>query len=181
MMTSSNRTQLLIGAVALISGAIALVVLAGLPDRAARSGNSVAPEIGALAPLFASTTITGERIDLADLHGKPVIINFWATWCQPCLVEMPELEMLYQQHHQGGLHILAINLGEAPEVIEEWDRAMGLSFDLVLDEDGHIAALYRLRGQPSTYLITPEGTIDDIFYGPTTQDPLRAALAPYLS
>ncbi len=176
----------LLAAAACLTSAVILTVAAGLPDRASYTGIIqpdgviIAPEIGAAAPPFQTTTAAGTSFDLTDLRGAPVIINFWATWCEPCRVEMPALQAVYRRHQDDGLRVLAVNLREPPEMVLAWGANLGLTFDLLLDRYGQIAASYHLRGQPSTYVLSPSGTITHIFYGPTDETTLEAALAPLL-
>lgn len=178
-----DRALLWLGALACFAAALALVVIAGLPDRAVYSGQIlsdgqiVAPEIGALAPVFNAPTLSG-AVDTAELNGTPLVINFWATWCVPCRIEMPELEAFHTAH--SDVRVLAVNLGESRDLIVDWVAQLGLTFEIVLDADQSIASLYRLRGQPSTYIISPGGVITSIFYGPTTRQALESALEPFL-
>jgi peroxiredoxin len=79
------------------------------------------------------------------------------------------------------LRIVAVNLGESPEVVQTWVVSFGLTFDVVLDSRQEIAALYYLRGQPSTYVVSPSGIITHIFYGPVNFNTLRNAISPYLA
>lgn len=182
-----TRTFLLLAAAACLSATFVLVLHAGLPARAAFTGQLLpgglvaAPEIGALAPPIEGTTPDGQTRRLADWRGRPVIVNFWATWCGPCRAEMPQFQALYDRYQSRGLHILAINLGETAAAVQNWTRALGLTFDIVLDPDGETAARYQLRGQPSTYIISPTGTITHIFYGPATFEILQAAIAPFVT
>lgn len=162
-----------------------LIAQAGLPDRAAYSGvitgdGVFAPELDAYAPLFSAPDVDGETVNLLALRGSPVIINFWATWCGPCAVEMPELQGLYNAYESTGLRVLAVNLAETPDLILQWAQHYQLSYDLLLDPQGEIADLYRLRGQPSTYFVSADGIVTDIFYGPISLPQLEAALAPSL-
>jgi peroxiredoxin len=183
-----SRSPLLwyIGAGVCFLAAALLAWNAGLPERAEFTGRvipgelPVAPEIGAVAPPFTAQTVDGTRVSLTDLRGQPVLVNFWATWCVPCRVEMPMLEEVYRDTRAKGLRILAVNLGEDPQTARQWGQGLGLTFDLLSDPRGDIAALYALRGQPSTYVISPNGLITAIFYGPASGDALRSALAPYL-
>lgn len=163
-----------------------LFIEAGLPQRATYTGQisenglTIAPELNSIAPNFEQPTLTGASISLESLRGSPVVVNFWATWCEPCQVEMPDLQAVYAEYQADGLRILAVNLGEPSPLVSEWVRSFGLTFDILLDARQSVAALYYLRGQPSTYIISPQGIITDIFYGPVSAGALRAALAPYL-
>lgn len=183
LLPAVKRASLLLAASLCFVIAFALVIQSGLPQRASYSGvitdeNTFAPEIDALAPPFTATNIDGETVNLLELRGSPVVINFWATWCGPCAAEMPELQAFYEAHRQDGLRLLGVNLGESPEQILSWVEQYGLTFDLLLDPQGEIANLYRLRGQPSTYVISPDGIITTIFYGPTTFSQLEMSLPP---
>ena len=182
-----KRTALLLCALVSLSTAVLIVVIGGLPERANYSEQMLpgehptAPEIDAIAPPFEAPVLNGTRFDLVQLHGSPVIVNFWTTWCGPCRVEMPILQALYQQHQEQGLHILAVNLGENEAVVQAWVVEMSLTFNVVLDEQQQIAGLYQLRGVPSTYVLAPNGIISEIFYGPITESQLQTAIAPYVS
>lgn len=177
-----KRFLFLAGTAIAWSAALILLLVTGLPQRADFTGQGmvgdlpIAPEINALAPLFELFNPSGERVRLADLRGQHVIVNFWATWCEPCLVEMPILQEIYASTASGNLRILAINLGEAPARIREWQNRLGLTYDMLADERGLVAGLYALRGQPSTYVISPNGIITHIFYGPASQNALLTAL-----
>jgi peroxiredoxin len=182
-----RRMALLFGAIICLSTALVLVAQAGLPTRAeytgilTADGQEIAPELNAFAPPFALQTINGSTLNLNSLRGLPVLINFWATWCEPCKVEMPSLQAIYDTYKDRGLRIVAVNLGEAPDTVRTWVQQMNLTFDVVLDPTAKIATLYQLRGQPSTYVVSPGGIISQIFFGPTTESALETALAPYFS
>jgi len=166
----------------LLGVAAALMAGTGLPQRADYTGQFIgaigrfAPEVGAIAPPFTSFTLSGGPLRLSALRGQPVIINFWATWCGPCRAEMPELQTLYEQYAADGLRVLAVNLGERQDVVSAWVDDFGLTFDIVLDPQRDLEALYRVIGQPATYVIAPDGRISDIFYGATTAATLQSRL-----
>ncbi|MDQ7024573.1 MAG: TlpA disulfide reductase family protein [Anaerolineae bacterium] len=156
-----------------------VLVTGGLPNRADYSGRvieglgRVAPEIGEIAPPFEQATLTGDTINLLDLRGESVIVNFWATWCTPCIAEMPALQAF---HDDSGIRILGVNMAEQQFIVEQWIAANLITFDILLDPQGQVIEDYRLRGQPSTYVIAPDGIITHIFYGPVSMDDLRNAL-----
>ena len=174
------------GAVVSVSFALLLVIDAGLPMRAEYTGKiapgelPIAPELNSIAPPFELNSLDDRIVNLDDLRGKPVVINFWATWCEPCKAEMPTLQTIYDDYKAKGLHILAVNLGEPSGIVAEWVQALHLNFDILMDRNQQISSLYWLRGQPSTYVVSPSGVITQIYYGPVDVNALRNALAPYL-
>ncbi len=182
-MTARSTFRLGFGAAICLITAALLVIAAGLPDRATYSGQidaegqPVAPEIGALAPPFSALTLDG-AINSDDLRGEPALINFWATWCIPCRVEMPELQAFHDAHPAA--RVIAVNLGEPRSLVVDWVAQFGLTYDIALDPNGAVAAAYQLRGQPSTYVVSPGGAIVQIFYGATTRQSLETALEPFL-
>jgi peroxiredoxin len=89
---------------------------------------------------------------------------------------MSILQALYETQKDKGLRILAVNLGETDDKIRDWQTMLGLTYDMLVDEQQTVAALYRLRGQPSTYIISPNGIITSIFYGPASESALTSAL-----
>lgn len=161
-----------------LAAGVALVLAVGLPQRSdatafiAESGERVAPDLNALAPPFVADTYGGGTLALNTLRGQTVILNFWATWCAPCAVEMPELQRLHEDFSARGVTVLGVNLAEPPESIAVWQQHYGLTFPLLLDPALEIATLYQLRGQPYTLVIAPNGVIVGVFFGPTTYDAL---------
>lgn len=174
-----QRLGLWIVAIVSMIGAILLLWSAGLPNKAEYSGifvdglGFVAPEIGEFAPPFMAQTPYSQMISLADFQGESVIINFWATWCVPCAIEMPELQTLYEETNTA---ILAVNIGESPHIVAEWVNRYSLTFPIVLDPQQVIYSQYRIIGQPTTFVIAPDGIISHIFYGATTFETLQRAL-----
>jgi peroxiredoxin len=187
-LTSSPARRALylaLGIAALTASAVILID-AGLPARATYTGfiaegQRVAPELNALAPPIDQPTVDGAAISLADLRGQPVIINFWATWCGPCRTEMVDLQRLYERYGENGLSVVAVNIGEDAATIRNWQTEHGLTYDLVLDPDSAITTAYRLRGQPSTYIVSPRGIITQIYYGPVSIGDLSEAIRPFIA
>jgi len=174
---------LILGAVVCFGATAALLISAGLPQRSdftgqlLQDGRRVAPEVGAIAPDFTAITTQGEEVGLSQYRGEPVIINFWATWCAPCRVEMPELQRL---HDEQGIPILAVNRAESERDVRRWVDEFGLSFDVLLDPDEAVAEAYWLRDVPSTYIISAYGTITQIYFGPVSAEQLHGAVLPLL-
>jgi peroxiredoxin len=177
-----RRAAYLSAAVGCLAAALLLLLNTGLPQRATYTGQILsneriaAPEPGAFAPDFERPTLSGSTIRLSELRGAPVVVNFWATWCGPCIVEMPILQSIFETYRETGLRVLAVNLGEPPDVIHTWQQAHQLTYDLLIDPQQQVAGQYHLRGQPSTYVIAPDGRISAIFFGPVSESTLIAAL-----
>ncbi len=131
-------------------------------DRDARgdAGAALAPVEGREAPDFVLQTAAGGSYRLSDLGERPVLLNFWATWCGPCRQEMPAIEEEYRARAGEGLVVLAINVREAPRTVQGFARRLGLSFPVLLDESGEVSDHYRVRSLPTTFFITPEGIMD---------------------
>lgn len=173
-------------AILLFSTAIILIISAGLPDRAEYvrvgviGGELIAPVVGALAPPFALLNTDGQTVILADGESRATVVNFWATWCVPCEVEMPALQALYKRYEGRGLRVVGVNLGESASAVRAWADRLALTFPLVLDTDGRTASDYRLRGQPTTVIVAADGRIASIVYGPADLAALERLITPLL-
>ena len=112
------------------------------------------------APDFTLPTLSGGTIRLADFRGKVVLLNFWATWCVPCRMEMPALEAFYQRHKDAGLAVLAINLDTLSTTsVEAFVQEVMVTFPVALDPSWSIAGGYRVLGLPTTYFIDRAGNV----------------------
>ena len=138
-----------------------------------------APVAGQLAPLFTGTTSEGAEFSLRALRGRPVVLNFWATWCAPCVAEMPDLQRV-QDTFGDAVTVVGVNTGENAATVREWATAHNLAFLLTLDPAGDATAAYQLRGQPTTFVINAEGVVTDVLFGPTTADQLTQLLDPLM-
>jgi cytochrome c biogenesis protein CcmG, thiol:disulfide interchange protein DsbE len=138
-------------------------------------------QIGETAHDFFAPDLSGNVVALSDFRGQPVIINFWATWCPPCRVEMPELQAAYEAYQDEGLVILAVDFQESPETVSRffYDQ-MGLTFTPLLDENGRIAQQYGVANFPTTYFVGPEGNVTAVHRGPMTRSQIDGYLAQTL-
>ena len=127
-----------------------------------------AANLGQIAPDFTLKTPDGQAVRLSDLRGRLVMVNFWATWCAPCAVEMPALEATYRKYKDQGLVVLAVNQAEAPDKVTQYMRDHNLTFPTVLDTDTSVAQLYRVTGYPTTWLIDREGNLQQLRRGAFT-------------
>lgn len=117
------------------------------------------PKTPTPAPDFELKDPAGKRFRLGDLKGKVVFLNFWATWCLPCIEEMPSMEKLHQELEKDGLVIWAVNFREGPEPVREFFINHNLTFTPVLDRDGKVAKLYQAWGLPASVIIDKRGDI----------------------
>lgn len=140
-------------------------ILEGLSDGPSMAGDENQPQENQKAPDFTLETTDGRKISLHDFSGKPVIVNFWTTWCGPCKSEMPAMEDIHRRYKDSGLSILAINSGEEASKVIGYGQEMGLSFLLLLDSDSNISNTYRVNSIPRSFFIDEEGMIRKIIYG----------------
>ncbi len=140
---------------------------------------SSATLIGKPAPKFDLKLLNGDRFDPAELdNGKITVLDFWASWCGPCVAGMPELAKIDQDYRERGISVVAVNLRETPETIRKFLDRKKLELTVVLDPKATAGQLYRVRGIPQTVVIGRDGTIEKIFVGfnPNSAKQLRNEL-----
>lgn len=120
------------------------------------------------APEFTLDDLEGKKASLSDYKGGALIINFWATWCIPCIKEMPDLEKLYKERKKDGLELLMINVKESKEVVKKYIEKGGFSFRVLLDENGDVLREYQVFGLPSTFFIDKKGIVQYYYMGQLT-------------
>jgi peroxiredoxin len=124
-----------------------------------RAGVSLpAPIVGSPAPDFELELLDGQYTTLSNYRGQPVLLNFWATWCGPCEVEMPFFQSQYEQHGSN-FSILAINNAEQAHRVQQFVDRHALTFPVLLDHDASVQKLYQVRGYPTSLLVDAEGII----------------------
>lgn len=117
-----------------------------------------------------------ETIQLSELEGKGVMLNFWATYCKPCEAEMPFMEELYPKYKDKGVEIVAVSLDVAPLVINQFINRYNLTFPVPHDSNGEVMDLYKIGPIPSTFFIGPDGKIVDKVEGALTLEKLEGHL-----
>jgi peroxiredoxin len=142
-----------------------------------------APVVGAPAPDFTLKTLDGETASLSQFRGQPVLINFWATWCPPCRLEMPDLVRAYETHKAEGFVILGVNLTfqDSLSDVQAFVKEFNMTFPVLLDEDGNVTQnLYRLMGLPLSVFVNREGTITRLNLGAMTGEQIDEFVAEVL-
>ncbi len=136
-----------------------------LPNAQNPDDLPVGPKAGQIAPNFRVQTMFGEVVELEDLRGRPVMINFWATWCAPCRLEMPHFQAAYAAHEEDGLMILAVDNMETLGQVRAFAANNRLTIPLSLDPTGVIQQLYGVFGYPTTVFVDAEGVIQKVHPG----------------
>jgi thiol-disulfide isomerase/thioredoxin len=108
---------------------------------------------------FKSTLLDGRKVQLSDYKGKYVFLNFWATWCIPCVEEMPAMERLAKIMEGRPFVVVAVNMMEPLTVVKKFVARLKLTYDIVMDESGDIAGNYAANNLPLTYIIDKQGRI----------------------
>lgn len=137
-------------------------------------GKGAPLNVGDSAHNFSLMDLDGREVTLAEFEGQPVIINFWATWCPPCRLEMPEFQRAYEAHKEDGLVILAVNVAESAEAVRSffYDE-MGYTYTPLLDEESRVAEAYGAVGLPATFFVDATGEVTAVHRGALTQAQLQ--------
>jgi peroxiredoxin len=173
---------LLVGVLALLAGRDTPAPATGGVSAlgGASGGNATTVRVGSPAPGFTLVDIDGQVVQLSDFRGRPVWINFWASWCQFCRAEMPVMEERYQREQASGLVMLGIDLQEDPATIRAW---VGERFHwrFLMDTKGAAANLYQLAGLPTHVFIDRAGVVHSLRIAQLSGAQMDAELAPILA
>jgi peroxiredoxin len=137
----------------------------------------VALGLGQPGPDFALKDLQGQTVTLMSEIGHPILVNFWATWCEPCRIEMPVIENRYREYKASGFRVLAIDFDEPAADVESFQEKLGLTFPVLLDPGGKVQSLYKVRGYPTSYFINPAGEVAAVHIGLMSDAQLDAYLA----
>ncbi len=123
-------------------------------------GQLPAPETNHVSPDFTLPDLDGNQINLSNYRGKVVLLNFWATWCPPCRLEMPTMEKAYQKYRHKGFEVLAVSVDAGPKsAVEHFLQELGLTFQVLLDPDMETLRTFRGFSLPTTFVIDRHGVI----------------------
>lgn len=122
-------------------------------------------KVGEPAPNFILSTLQGNHVELSQLRGKGVLLNFWGTWCPPCREEMPSIEKAYQKYKDQGLAVVAVNIGESEVPVTSFKNQYKITFPIAMDRKKEITQLYAIDPIPTTYFIDKNGLVKKIVIG----------------
>lgn len=136
---------------------------------------------GSKAPNFAMTELnTGKKYTLSGEKGKGVIVNFWGTWCEPCKREMPFMNEIYSKYKGNGIELLAMNADESKFSVERFVSDYKLKFPVGIDKDQEVLNTYGVNPLPTTFFVSPDGTIKRIVTGQMTPDSFESYIKEIL-
>ena len=167
-----------------IGTGVGVVILASFglilrPDSMERNGGfspqAGGPQVGKTAPNFTLDSLDGSQVELLSDSRHPILINFWATWCPPCVAEMATIQQFYKDSGRA-FRVLAVNADEPAEDVQRFANEHGLSFDILLDPGGNVQELYRLRGYPTSFILDGNGVVRKEHVGLLTEGKLREYL-----
>jgi len=145
-----------------------------------RSGNAATLMAGQPAPDFDLAALDGGRVKLSDLKGKPVVINFWASWCNPCRREMPDFQAMYDKYREQGLEVYGINVGESKITVADFRSKVGTNFPILIDEGDQAQADYRILPLPATFFVDRSGTIRALYQYQMSRAQMEAEIVSLL-
>lgn len=176
--TGGSRTALVAAVVVAVLMALLVGVLATRDPSVERVTTS--PLIGRLAPAIDGATLDGDPFRLADQRGRWVLVNFFATWCTPCLQEHPELVRFDEEHRErGDASIVSVLYDDEPEQARRVFEERGGEWPVVIDPEGAVGVAYGVARVPESFLLAPDGTVVQRLVGGVTATQLDDLLAQY--
>jgi cytochrome c biogenesis protein CcmG/thiol:disulfide interchange protein DsbE len=176
--TAGSRAALVAVVVVAVLMALLVGVLATRDTSVERVTTS--PLIGRLAPAIDGATLDGDAFRLTDQRGRWVLVNFFATWCTPCLQEHPELVRFDEEHRQrGDARIVSVLYDDEPEQARQVFEERGGEWPVVTDERGSVGVAYGVARVPESFLVAPDGTVVQRLVGGVTAAQLDDLLAQY--
>ncbi|HYY24566.1 MAG TPA: TlpA disulfide reductase family protein [Candidatus Udaeobacter sp.] len=154
----------------LCAAILALAPAIGWSQSAQPTGKNSAPVIGAAAIAFDLKSLDGKSVGLESFRGKPLMMNFFANWCDPCRDEMPLINELAAKAGKDGYKVLGIAVEDTRAAVMQYAQEAQLVFPLVLDVNSHVKRSYRIFGPPATFFIDAHGVIRDIVLGPMSPE-----------
>ena len=167
---------------ALVHGSANTIPAGQLTNAAAAPiSDAVGPRVGMVAPDFALTDVnTGAAVQLTALRGRPVWLNFWATWCEACKTELPIMAQMYARYHSRGLVLVGVDVREEPAQVRAFTITQRMDWQIVIDSDVGLRNRYNTIGIPYHVFIDAHGLIQAVSSGVEDRDVLQANLVKIL-
>ena len=168
--------------VTVLIGLVMVVLIVALAGRSTTPATSIkGPLVGKAAPSAMGTTLDGARVSLASLRGRPVILNFVASWCGPCRTEAPRLEAFAtdQAKLPNGAEVLGITFNDASSAMRNYVTTQGVTYPILTDPNGSIASSFGVASPPTTFVISPSGRVAAELVGAVNVRELDAAVASF--
>jgi len=150
-MQSVKIDQVLKGAIVVLLGVLCFVLYTGIHERIVQVGDS--------APDFTVTADNGQKVSLSDFGGKLLVLNFWATWCQPCVEEVPSLDQFAKEMAGSGIVVVGVSVDKDPKAYRAFLSRAKVNFLTARDPDANISADYGTFKYPETYIIDSKGKV----------------------
>jgi thiol-disulfide isomerase/thioredoxin len=138
---------------------LAALLSIGVLGPAGAFAREIKPWAGATTPPLALTGLDGRTVGLRDFRGRVLLVNFWATWCEPCREEIPALERLQARLKDQPFELLMVNYGESTATVKQFMAKLGVTAPVALDPEKRNAAKWRVAGLPTTFLVDARGRI----------------------
>jgi cytochrome c biogenesis protein CcmG/thiol:disulfide interchange protein DsbE len=174
-----RSVALLATVVLLAAGLVAIARLTGAPTASTGAAPSVLA-VGAPAPALSGSTLDGRPLSLAALRGKPVIVNFWASWCGPCKQEFPAFRAVLGRHQADGLTVLGVLYNDGAAPARDFVAREGATWQTLLDPTGAAARTFEVFGAPESFLVDRSGVVRARILGGLTEASLEQAIGPIL-
>ena len=144
---------------------LAALLLLAATSAGAAAGTALRPWTKGATPPLALRDLSGADVDLRKLEGRVVVVNFWATWCEPCIAEMPSLQRLRERLRGKPLEVLAVNYAESPEKVKAFLRKSRIELPVLLDPSKEAADAWNAKGLPMTFVVDRAGKVRYWIFG----------------
>ena len=160
-----------------LSRSIIICLVAAIIPIGCKPTTTVGLGPGDIPPPFSLTDTKGRTVKLSDFSGKVVLLNFWATWCAPCVRELPDLEKIYQDNASKGFTVVGISVEDSLDQVKEVVAKSGVTYPILLDTDGKIRDRFKVNGFPESFIVSSEGKLT-LFPDPDSGTPLVRIVGP---
>ncbi|WP_438007036.1 TlpA disulfide reductase family protein [Sorangium sp. So ce321] len=175
-----NSGKIVYPALAVLIALSALIGLVVLPRLSPGAGGMVGTDAPDVTLPVAANGEPGARMQLAELKGQPVVLDFWATWCGPCAVQAPILDRIARRYEKKGLVVLGVNVDDPPHVASQYALKKGLSYPILIDDEKDASARYGVDKLPSLVVIDRQGKVAAYLTGVIDEASLSEIIAATL-